>query len=56
VNSVDAALVLQRTAGIIPSLACEQNADANLDGQVNAIDAALILQFTAGLLSHLPPA
>ncbi len=55
VNAIDAALVLQLTAAIIPSLACLENADVNLDGQVNVIDAALILQLVAGLIPDLPP-
>ncbi|MCH7698671.1 MAG: hypothetical protein IH865_07015 [Chloroflexi bacterium] len=42
-------------AGLIGSLQCEENADANEDGTTNAIDAALILQLTAGLLPNLPP-
>lgn len=53
VNSIDAALVLQFSAGLINSI--NPNADANQDGQVNPIDATLILQFVAGLISHLPP-
>ncbi len=53
VNSIDAALVLQFTAGLTSSI--HPSADANQDEQVNAIDATLILQYVAGLLSHLPP-
>ena len=55
IDSIDAALVLQLTAGLVGSLSCQQNADANEDGSTNSIDAALILQLTAGLLSNLPP-
>ena len=55
VDSIDAALVLQLTAGLVGSLSCQDNADANEDGTTNAIDAALILQLTAGLLPSLPP-
>jgi alpha-tubulin suppressor-like RCC1 family protein len=47
-SSVDAALILQFTAGLLDDLPC--NGDANADGRVDAIDAALVLQFTAGLL------
>ncbi len=54
VNSIDAALTLQFDAGLVSSLACEENADANGDGRVNRIDAALILQFDAGLIDSLP--
>jgi hypothetical protein len=55
VNSLDAALVLQFSAGLFSSLNCHQNADVNSDGSVNALDAALILQFNAGLIASLPP-
>ncbi|MCH8064694.1 MAG: hypothetical protein IIC90_02565, partial [Chloroflexi bacterium] len=41
--------------GLVGSLSCEENADANEDGSVNSIDAALILQHIAGLLPTLPP-
>jgi len=50
VNSIDALLVLQLSAGLLDSLGCQQQADVNVDGRANAIDAALILQFTAGLI------
>jgi hypothetical protein len=55
VNSIDAALVLQFGAGLVGSLACENEADANRNKVVNAIDATLILQFVAGLVGRLPP-
>ncbi|MCI0890777.1 MAG: proprotein convertase P-domain-containing protein [Chloroflexi bacterium] len=55
VNSIDAALTLQLSAGLVSSLACQGAADANLDGAINAIDAALILQLGAGLIGQLPP-
>lgn len=55
VDAIDAALVLQFTAGLVGSLSCQENADANDDGTINAIDAALILQFSAGLVGTLPP-
>lgn len=51
VDAIDAALVLQFTAGLIGSV--PGNGDANGDGTVNAVDAALILQYSAGLLLHL---
>ena len=54
VDSIDAALVLQLGAGLVNSLSCQQNADANGDGSINSIDAALILQFGAGLISQFP--
>jgi len=53
VNSIDAALILQFTAGLVLSLPA--SADANGDGRTNSIDAALVLQFGAGLISRLPP-
>jgi alpha-tubulin suppressor-like RCC1 family protein len=53
VNSIDAALVLQYSAGLIASLHCQGAADANHDGSVNSIDAALVLQYVAGLLGSL---
>ncbi|MCH8007756.1 MAG: ABC transporter substrate-binding protein [Chloroflexi bacterium] len=54
-NSIDAALILQFNAGLLPTLPCTDGADVNGDGNINSIDAALILQFTAGLLATLPP-
>jgi hypothetical protein len=55
VNAIDAALILQYSAGLITSLDCQDAADVNEDGSINSIDAALILQFTAGLIPSLPP-
>ena len=54
VNSIDAALVLQKGAGLIDSLACEEAGDVNGDSLLNAIDAALILQKDAGLIDRFP--
>jgi len=51
VTSIDAALILQFTAGLLADIACD--ADANGNGRVDAIDAALVLQLTAGLLESL---
>jgi len=51
ITAVDAAIVLQFVAGMIPQVGCPGTADANHDGRVNAVDAALILQVGAGLLS-----
>jgi hypothetical protein len=51
-DSVDASVVLQFAASLLPSLRCQSAADANQRGEVDAIDAALILQYVAGLLSH----
>jgi hypothetical protein len=49
-NAVDAALVLQNSAGLIASI--NPNADVNHDGQINSLDALLILQYVAGLIDH----
>lgn len=46
VTSIDAALVLQVEAGLVPTLPCQGAADANLDG---SIDTA-IFQFVADLI------
>ncbi|MEX0785251.1 MAG: dockerin type I domain-containing protein [Dehalococcoidia bacterium] len=54
VDSIDAALILQHTGGLLNELPCQENADANDDGQVNSIDAALVLQRVAGFLNSLP--
>jgi len=49
-SSIDALMVLQADAGLLASLPCPHNADANGDGVVNAVDALAILQHAAGLL------
>jgi hypothetical protein len=54
VNAIDAAYVLQYSAGLISGLPCQTKADVNQDGHINSIDAALILQYGAALLGHLP--
>lgn len=51
VRAIDAALVLQRSAGLVSSIS--QNADVNDDGSIDSIDAALILQYVAGLIDRL---
>ena len=53
INSIDAALILQFSAGLFPTLPNFDQADANNNGSVDAVDAALILQFIAGLLATL---
>jgi len=55
VNSVDSAVVLQASAGLITSPACAATADVNGDARINSLDSALILQYAAGLLDHLGP-
>ena len=54
VDSIDAALLLQFNAGLLPSLACADDADVNQNGVINSIDAAIVLQFVAGLVPSLP--
>ena len=54
VDSIDATLVLQLTAGLVGSLACQSLGDVNGSGEADSIDATLILQFVAGLLPGLP--
>lgn len=53
VSSIDALLVLQYGAGLIPELPCREAADVNQDGGVNSLDATLILQYVAGLIDSL---
>ena len=55
VDPIDAAFILQFSAGLLGSLPCAGNADVSGDGITNPLDAALILQFSAGLLGSLPP-
>jgi len=55
INSVDAALVLQLTAGLLSTLPCQTAADVNDDGNADSRDAAVILQFDAGLIKSIPP-
>jgi Tol biopolymer transport system component len=55
VNAIDAAIILQYSAGLLPSPPGVSLGDVNHDGQTNAIDAALILQLSAGLIGQLPP-
>lgn len=53
VNSIDAALILQNTAGLLANIPCADGADANSNGTIDAIDAALVLQVSAGLIDEL---
>jgi hypothetical protein len=50
VNAIDAAIVLQITAGLIGPPSCAANADVSGNGSIDSIDAALILQRIAGLI------
>jgi hypothetical protein len=49
-NSIDATLTLQFIAGLVNSLACQENADVDGNARINSIDALLILQIDAGLI------
>jgi hypothetical protein len=53
INSIDAALILQNSAGLFQNLPCAQGADANGNGTIDSIDAALVLQYSAGLIDEL---
>lgn len=59
-NALDAALLLQVTAGLLLATPCPWNGDVNGDGSHDPLDATLILQFDAGLIGELtlaiPPA
>jgi hypothetical protein len=52
---MDAAVILVREAGLLPSLPCREAAGVSGDGAINAIDALLILQYEAGIIPSLPP-
>ena len=54
IDSIDALVILQYSAGLITSKPCADSADVNGDGSADALDATLILQFVAGLLPKLP--
>ena len=53
VNSIDASLVLQQSAGLLATVSCPSEADVNGDGVIDSRDAALLLQHDAGLLAEL---
>jgi hypothetical protein len=55
VNSVDSAVVLQASAGLVSAPPCPATADVNGDQSFNSLDSVLILQFSAGLLTYLGP-
>ena len=56
VNSIDASLVLQQSAGLLATVSCPGEADVNGDGVIDSLDAALLLQHDAGLLPGFEPA
>ena len=53
-NPLDALLLLQYIAGVVPELPCQELADVNSDGTINVLDSLLILQFDAGLYIPAP--
>ena len=55
VNAIDAAYILQYSAGFLLQLPCHNKADVNEDGYITAVDAAVILQYSAALIDNLPP-
>jgi hypothetical protein len=54
-TAVDATVILQGVAALIPYLPCQYNSDIDRDGSYGPTDATLILQFVAGLIDDLPP-
>ena len=50
VDSVDAALLLQFSAGLLEPLVCDYKGDMTQDGRLDSRDALLVLQVDAGLL------
>jgi hypothetical protein len=54
IDSRDALLILQHTAGEIDLGPRETNADVNQDGEVTSVDATIILQYNAGRIDTLP--
>jgi hypothetical protein len=54
VDSIDATLVLQLSAGLLSSLPCAENADVNEDEEVDSLDALNILFLVAGFVDSLP--
>ena len=61
VDSVDALLILQVDAGLVPAPPVSHSFiedwlffNANLDDTINSLDALLVLQYTAGFVAQLP--
>ena len=54
VDSIDATLVLQLSAGLLSTLPCAENADVNEDQEVDSLDALNILFLVAGFVDTLP--
>jgi hypothetical protein len=45
-------VILQHDAGIVATLGCPENADADGDGDIGPLDALLVLQFVAGIIDE----
>ncbi len=54
-DAIDATLVLQLHARLIPPSPCPRDSDVNDDGRTDSVDAALIMQYATGLIATLPP-
>jgi len=54
VSAVDALLVLQIVAALLPTAPCMHNGDVLPNDGLNSIDGVLILQFSAGIIDHFP--
>ncbi len=54
-DAIDATLVLQLHARLIPPSPCPRDSDVNGDGRTDSRDALLLVQFNAGLIATLPP-
>jgi hypothetical protein len=55
VNSVDASIILQTTAGLLQTVPCARNAHLNSDALITSVDATILLQYVAGLVNQLTP-
>ena len=53
-DSIDAVLILQFDAHLLPALPNPSAGDVNLSGEIISIDATLVQQFVAGLIPSLP--
>ncbi|MEX2158635.1 MAG: dockerin type I domain-containing protein [Dehalococcoidia bacterium] len=51
---VDAGLILQYIAGMLPTLDCQRAADVNGDGRTDTVDVTMLLQYVADIIPSLP--
>jgi hypothetical protein len=56
INPIDAAVLLQHSAGLWQTLCNLEASDTNGNGRVDPIDAQLVLQLNAGVIHQLPSA